>query len=114
MPNDDMVSVLARQSDRIADLERQNAALVANINTLDALVHWLGIEDSHETPIEAVGRKIAEARRQALEEAALACEDLSFLTDVSELLTMTKQEMSVRTCHEAAKAIRALMDKAQG
>lgn len=52
---------------------------------------------------------VAQADRNAvLEEAARAMESLAFFTDVDELLTMTKQEMSVRTCHEGAAAIRAL------
>lgn len=52
--------------------------------------------------------ELAEARDKALEEAAAAMENLSFMTDISDLIGMTKQEMSVRTCHEGAQAIRAL------
>ena len=52
--------------------------------------------------------ELAEARDKALDEAAEAMENLSFMTDIRELIDMTKQEMSERTCHEAAQAIRAL------
>jgi len=50
----------------------------------------------------------ARHRERALEQAALIMENLCFFTDVEELIGMTKQEMSVRTCHEGAAAIRAL------
>ena len=52
--------------------------------------------------------ELAEARDKALDEAAETMENLSFMTDISDLIGMTKQEMSVRTCHEGAQAIRAL------
>jgi len=59
--------------------------------------------------------RIAAQERAALamrEAAVVAMDNLCFFTDVSQLLEMTKQEMSVRTCLEGAKAIRAI-DPAQ-
>ncbi len=54
-------------------------------------------------------RTAAQPEREAvLEEAAKAMENLCFFTPVEELAGMTKQEMSVRTCHAGAEAIRAL------
>lgn len=47
-----------------------------------------------------------------LERAAAGMENLCFFTDVNKLMAMTKQEMSARTCHEGAKAIRAMKGKA--
>jgi hypothetical protein len=52
----------------------------------------------------------ADVRKEVIEEAAKAMENLCFFTPVDELLGMTKQEMSVRTCHAGAAAIRALSD----
>lgn len=46
---------------------------------------------------------------EGLETAAAVCENLAFFTPVAELAGMSKQEMSVRTCHEAAAAIRNLI-----
>ena len=69
---------------------------------------------AHDKCLEAAAEitrlraELAEARDKALEEAAEAMENLSFMTDIRELIDMTKQEMSERTCHEAAQAIRAL------
>lgn len=40
------------------------------------------------------------------EKAAQAAENLNFFIEVSELLGMTKQEMSERTCHAVAATIR--------
>jgi len=64
-----------------------------------------GIVSAHRTTAEQRGYQ------RGVEDAAKACEELCFFTDINELMDMTKQEMSVRTCHEAAKAIRALGDK---
>lgn len=52
-----------------------------------------------------------QAREQALEEAAVAMENLCFFTDIEELREMTKQDLSVRTCHKGAEAIRALKEQ---
>lgn len=52
-----------------------------------------------------------EGREQALEEAAVAMENLCFFTDIEELREMTKQDLSVRTCHKGAEAIRALKEQ---
>ena len=51
---------------------------------------------------------LAEGARLGLEAASKEMEDLCFFTPIEELLHMTKCEMSERTCHEGAKAIRAL------
>lgn len=75
----------------------------------DQPVHW---HDMATAAIAAMEPALIEARNraraEAFEEAAKAMENLAFFTDVDELLGMTKQEMSVRTCREGATAIRAL------
>lgn len=67
----------------------------------DAAADWL-----HDVGIitwEGAGRI-----RLGLEAAAGAMENLCFFTDIEELMEMTKQDMSVRTCHQGATAIRAI------
>jgi hypothetical protein len=60
----------------------------------------------HREAAEQRGRlEGAEIMREV---AAKAMEGLGFFTDVEELLHMTKMEMSERTCHEGASAIRHL------
>ena len=54
---------------------------------------------------EAHTLRVAEAVREA---CAVAMAELGFFTDIEELMHMTKQDMSVRTCEEGAAAIRAL------
>lgn len=56
-------------------------------------------------PVSPLDASEAECVREA---AAQVMENLAFFTPVEELLHMTKQEMSVRTCREGAKAIRAM------
>ena len=69
---------------------------------------------AHDKCIEAAAEitrlraELTEVRDKALDEAAAAMDNLSFMTDISDLIGMTKQEMSVRTCHEGAQTIRAL------
>ena len=50
------------------------------------------------------------SRDDVIEACAVAMENLAFFTPIEELLHMTKQEMSVRTCREGAAAIRALKE----
>lgn len=57
---------------------------------------------------EAFARHRLNGFREGLEAAAVAMENLCFFTDIEEQLTMTKQQMSVKTCHEGAAAIRAI------
>lgn len=59
----------------------------------------------------AVATALRAARERALEEAAVKCETLGFMVPIDELIGMTKKEMAVITCKEAAKAIRALAQK---
>lgn len=54
---------------------------------------------------EAFARHRIAGVRAGLEKAAEACQNLGFFTDIDELMYMTKQDMSERTCHEAAAAI---------
>lgn len=63
--------------------------------------------------IEQLRARIAELEGAVLAEreaCAKVMENLCFLTDIDELMGMTKQEMSARTCHEGAKAIRERTD----
>jgi len=69
-------------------------------------LHSVAAEAAAE--ITRLQAELAEARDKALDEAAETMENLSFMTDISDLIGMTKQEMSVRTCHEGAQASRAL------
>ena len=57
---------------------------------------------------------LAVAAPMVLEMAAEAMESLCFFTDVSELIGMTKQEMSERTCREGARSIRSLKEQFNG
>ena len=60
-----------------------------------------------ENTLNASARIVALAAiTETTERAAKAMENLCFFTPVDELLGMTKQEMSVRTCHAGATALR--------
>lgn len=103
---------IARASAETECLQRElditnadHIALWLEANKDDSTLGWLScrIIDAHE-------QEVALAQRRALERAAEAMENLCFYTPIDDLLGMTKQEMSVRTCAEGAKAIRALGD----
>ena len=99
-------------------------ALVQNFHTADEFdtprdaIHWLIEREQRIALAPAVS---AEARalfvrgiKAGLEAAAKACENLGFFTDIDELMHMTKQDMSERTCHEAAAAIRNIDPESVG
>lgn len=105
---DQLAKAFARH--RQASITQHEAERGEEYNHNDTLARRMGGRWVEREPHPPATRPaaLAEDRNAVLEEAARAMESLAFFTDVDELRTMTKQEMSVRTCHEGAAAIRAL------
>ena len=104
------------QCDRDAAVKYLNRIEIAKgsgVRVLNALPstdgeqHWL-VQAFAAHRVAATADAWQAGVKAGLEAAAKAMDDLCFFTDVGKLLTMTKQDMSVLTCHEGAKAIRAI------
>ncbi len=84
---------------RLLELEARATAAEAKVAQQEAELRTLRAERD---------AALAEGVAMGIEAAADSMENLSFFTDIDELIGMTKKAMSERTCHEGAAAIRAL------
>lgn len=63
--------------------------------------------DEAEAALIAITSALRDAEARGMERAAVIAENVSFGTEIGEWLRMTKQEVSARSCHETAAAIRS-------
>lgn len=72
------------------------------------LAYWGRTSDRNK--VSELATAMQSLINSTLDRAASEMENLCFFTPIEELIGMTKQEMSVRTCHAGAKAILALKE----
>lgn len=106
-----VTAALEREPDE-AMVERVDAILhqMATFQDGNAQPHTIALINEMADLLQDFALHAQQAREQALEDAAVAMENLCFFTDIEELRKMTKQDLSVRTCHKGAEAIRALKE----
>lgn len=93
-----------------------NAGLCRNGDFQTAAESWEEYAKLYEEVITALREadaRVAEARRQALEEAAQVAENCSKGYDIDWWMTATKKQVSATICLDVAAAIRDLAAKEQ-
>lgn len=106
-PDDDLVEVVAR---KVAPFVCRPVYNGDNDDVAAGISHAYYVAREVLSALDMLTRLQA-AKDAGREEAAATMEDLGFFTDIDELVHMTKQQMSERTCHEGAKAIRERIGK---